>query len=166
MKTITKIDTKIEGNKITITGELVDVKFPDMVAQRMTVGHFVSTNPHRPRQCRATNQAFMVERHGAEGFAWPLDEFVALALEVDPKLSDAPLIHKNPTVTDLLLDCKTETDASKQWQVSDDGTNWTNLDKELTPDNRPQPGKHYRVVLTNKSGQSASKSFKTPMEVA
>lgn len=156
MKTLVKVQTKVEGKQVTITGELMDVQFPAHVAQRMSVGHFVSTNPHRPRRCMATNHAFILERHGADGFAIPLDEFVAIGLEIDPKLSDAPLIQKHPTEADMILECKTETPAKQQWQVSDDGKTWNDLESVPTT---PQPGKHYRVVLTNQSGSTESKSF-------
>jgi hypothetical protein len=161
MKTLVRLNTKIDGNKVTITGELMDIQFPDVHAQRMTVGHFVSTNPHRPRMCRATNHAFMIERHGADGVAIPIDEFVAMALAIDPKLSDKPLIHKHPTFSDLVLECKSETEAKEQWQESTDGVTWTSIE---TPQVgfKGEPGRQYRVELTNQSGTSVSDTIRVP----
>lgn len=162
MKTIVKTNTVIEGNKITITGELMDAKFPEVVARRMSVGHFVSTNPHRPRHCRATNHAFMVERNGAEGFAFPLDEFVAVALSVDPKLSDAPLIHGHPNAINDILECKSETATTTVWQQSTDGKEWQDIADEQLKSFMPLAGGLYRAKVTNDSGTSFSRVISIP----
>jgi hypothetical protein len=162
MKTLTKINTKVDGNKVTITGELIDVNFPVVVAQRQTIGHRVLTNPHRPRMCRATNHAFMVERHGADGFAIPVDEMVQIALAVDPKLSDPPVIGKHPTAADLILECKTESTASQKYQVSDDNKNWSDVALDKNGKFTPETGKYYHCVVSNLSGETPSNSFKVP----
>lgn len=138
----------------------MDVTFPAVVSQRMTVGHFSTTNPHRPRMCRATNHAFLVERFNADGFAIPLGEMVQMALAVDPKLSDPPVIGKHPTEVDMILECKTESATNQKFQVSDDDKTWVDVTLDENGKFTPEPGKFYRCVVSNISGETPSNSFK------
>ena len=160
MKIIKNISVNIDGNKVSITGELDDVKFPAIVAQRHSVGHFPSTNPHKPRRCLATNHGFMVERYGADGFLFPMDEFAALAIQCDPKLADAPVVSLKKEGDDLSALVNTETDHKLQWQESLDGTTWSDIEPGADGKVKTKPGLHYKAIAINLTG-TQSKSIKS-----
>lgn len=157
MKALSKLETKVEGNKITITGELVDVTFPAVVAQRHnTIFHPVNGHPSKPRQLQSNSHGFIVTRKGSDGILFPKDEMVAVACEIDCKLSDVPVFSEHPccerltgkVVSELPVEAKIE-------QLGDDGKTWSEV-TEADEKFKGEKGKNYRCVVSNKNGSTVS----------
>lgn len=155
MKAIHSLVTKIVGNKITITGEIMDVSFPGFIGQRNTIMHNVLGNPSKPRHMQINSHGALVTRHGTDGVLFPKDELISVMIEVDNKLTDAPLFQVHPS-KDSLTSAKviSELPMTGVHQQSDDGKTWTDI--KLEKDFKPKPGKHYRMVARNKCGETCS----------
>ena len=124
MKAICRLKTKIDGNKITITGDIIDVTAPLLVAQRHTIPHPVNGHPSKPRHFQANTHGLAILRHGADGVLFPKDELASVALEIDSKLTDVPVFTKHPTKDDLKGQVISELPATGKIQTSADGKRW------------------------------------------
>jgi hypothetical protein len=157
MKAITKVKTNISGNQITITGELMDFTPHPIQSQRVTQLHFVSTNPQKPRHIVAGSEGLFIKRHGSDGVCFPRDEMIALALEIDQTLTDAPRATI-PLTADLKPGFKTEIPATIEWfESADEGKTWSAI-----PTPSKQPGAWIKCVATNKQGSTESNIHKFP----
>lgn len=162
MKALVKTVTKVEGNKITITGELMDVTFPDVVAQRHnTMHHPVAGHPSKPRHIQSNSHGFVLLRKGSNGVLFPKDEMVAIALEIDSKLTDVPVFVEHPCHGNLAGKVVSEIKATAKIQESDDGETWTDV-KSAGAKFKGASGKHYRCVATNKNGDTLSNPVELP----
>jgi hypothetical protein len=159
MKAITKTNTVVTGNSITITGELVDVTFPQIIGQRHSIHHNVNGLTHKPRQLQATTHGIMVKRHGANGFLFPKDEFAAVAIEVDGSLTDAPVFVQPLSPSNLNGVVRSEFPVTAVIQQSDDGKTWTDVPNDDV-NFSGEKGKWYRCIATNKIGSTTSNSIK------
>lgn len=160
MKALVKMDTKVDGNKFTITGEIMDVNFPNIIAQRVTIHHPAITDTAKPRQVQATSHGIVVVRHGSAGVLLPQDEIVSALLEIDSTLTDPPVFEQHPTADNIAGKIKSEIPVAAMIQHSDDGKTWTDTDLKL--DSTIPCGKHYRVVAANKCGKSESNPVHIP----
>lgn len=156
MKAISQIVTKIEGDNITIIGKLVNVTAPLYVAQRTTIHHPVNGVMVKPRRVEVNNHGVMVMRHGAVGVLLPIDEMVAVAIEVDNTLTDAPVFEEHPTVENPTGKIRSELNASGTIQESDDGEKW----KDISDAKKLETGKYYRCVVKNPRGETISNVVK------
>ncbi len=161
MKALCKLTTTVTGNKFTITGELIDVNFPAIVAQRVTISHAVAGHPQKPRHIQLTSHGLLVRRVGSDGVLLPQDELASVMVEIDSKLSDVPVFDAHPTLDDLLGSVKSEIATTAEVQVSDDGKAWTCI-KDFKAGTKPEAGKFYRCVATNKNGSVASNAVHIP----
>ena len=160
MKAIVKLNTVVDGNKITITGELMDITFPDIVAQRHnTVMHPVSGHPSKPRHIQTNTHGFVVLRKGSDGILFPKDEMVAVALEIDSKLTDVPAFVEHPTPENLAGNIVSEIPATAKLQHSIDGKTWEDV-PNADINFKGEIGKHYRCVANNKNGDAISNPVK------
>jgi hypothetical protein len=162
MKALVRTNTVVDGKKVTITGELIDVTFPDMVAQRHnTMLHPVNGHPSKPRHIQSNSHGFLVLRKGSDGILFPKDEMVAIGLEIDSKLTDVPVFVEHPTKENLSGKVISEIASTGKIQQSDDGKTWTDVggaDSNL----KGESGKHYRCVASNKNGETASNPVHIP----
>jgi hypothetical protein len=161
MKAITQLVTKVEGDTITITGKLMDANFPLIVGQRQTIHHHVAGNRSKPRRIENNTHGVCVLRSGSDGVLIPKDELVSVMLEIDSKLTDAPFFEAHPNANSITGKIKSEIPLTAKIQQSDDGKTWAdvpNADKDF----KPESGKHYRCVASNKTGETASNSFQVP----
>jgi len=160
MKAICKLETKVDGNKITIAGEIIDVTWPLFVGQRHTVLHPVEGNPHHPRHIQINSHGVLVSRNGkTDGVLFPKDELAAVMLEVDEKLTDAPKFVQHPTAENLTTaKAQSEIKAHVKYQHSPDGETWE--DVAMDGNFKPEMGKHYRCIATSKAGETSSNIVK------
>jgi hypothetical protein len=162
MKALSKTSTVVDGNKVTITGELVDVAFPAIVAQRHnTIRHHVSGHPSKPRHLQSNSHGFLVTRKGSDGILFPNDELVAIGVEIDSKLTDVPVFVEPPTNGNLFGRVVSEIPFTSKLQESDDGKAWSDVqgaDSNFAGD----AGKFYRCISTNKNGDATSNPVKIP----
>jgi hypothetical protein len=156
MKAICKTQTKVEGNKITITGELIDVTEPLFHAQRFCIQHPVNGLMKHPRQIQANSNGVMVKRPGADGVLFPKDEMAAIAIEIDRKLTSAPMFVAHPHQANETGTVRSEIPLTARIESSADGKTWT----EIPLGTKHEKGKFYRCVAVNDSGETASNHFK------
>jgi len=162
MRALVKLEAKVDGNKVTITGELVDAEIPAMVAQRHnTIHHPVNGHPSKPRHLQSNSLGFIVTRKGACGVLFPKDEMVALACEIDCKLSDIPVFGVQPNCECLAGKVISELPVTGKIESSDDGNTWTEV---VGADDKfkGEAGKFYRCVVTNKNGTTTSNPVQIP----
>ena len=161
MKTITNIKStySIESGKITMTADVVDKPYGFPV-QQVTIGNMVATNPRIPRHVQISPEALFVKRFGADNVAFDLNELVDVALAVDRKLGDAPVIQIQPTPESLKVAVITETEPRYQWQVSDDGKSWSDVPAANFDSFTGESGKFYQCVIVNSSGRTVSNMTK------
>jgi len=62
----------------------------------------------------------------------------------------------------LILECKTESTTNQKFQVSDDNVTWSDVVLDEKGKFTPEPGKYYRCVVSNVSGETPSNSFMVP----
>ena len=161
MKTLTNTKTVVEGNKVTITAEIIDYSF-GMPCQAVTVGHGSATNIHHPRHVQISNEALFVKRMGnhvikkAE-LAWLIDELVDIFINIEPGLTDAPVFMQQPKPDSLAaIVVNSELPYTVLWEWSPDGkTDWTTADKAAIPD-----GAFHRCTATNAAGSTLSNVVK------
>jgi hypothetical protein len=163
MKAITETKTTVDAQgNITITGKIIDVTFPDVVAQRHnTILHSVNGHPSKPRHFQSNTHGFIFKRKGCDGVLFPINEMVAVGLEIDSKLTDVPSFTAHPTKDNLAGTVVSEIPATAKIQHSDDGKTWTDIqsaDGKVTP----VAGKFYRCVATNKNGDAVSNTVHFP----
>src|ERR1035437_6629879 len=155
MKAIVKTITTVEGNKITITGELIDVAPSSLIAQRNTIMHPVNGKFSHPRHFQNNSHGMMILRNGTDGVLFPKDEMVAVALEIDSKLTDAPVFSIRPSIDSLTGKVASEIPVTAKIQHSDDGKDWTDVEK-ADANFKGESGKFYRCIATNKNGSTVS----------
>jgi hypothetical protein len=118
MKKITNTKAEVKGNKITITGDIIDVapgefKFP---AQQVTIG-YETIGRHR-RHVQISSDAVFVKTPDAIA-AIPLNELIAISSAIEPKTSPKPWFSKMPTTGALTVEFSSEIEPSLQWKWSD-----------------------------------------------
>ncbi len=162
MKAICKLVTKVDGNKLTITGELMEVNFPAIVGQRSTMLHPVNGHPSHPRHYQANSQGFIVKRKGANGVLFPKDEMVSVAIEIDNQLTGVPIFTAQPQIGNLVGTVVSEIPVQAKIQESTDGKSWSDI-PSADQNFKGEQGKHYRCIATNKVGSTTSKPVHIPI---
>lgn len=158
MKAITNTQTTISGDTITIVGKLVDFKRNPIQAQKVSVLQHVQTNPHKPRRAMLGSEGFIVERHGSQGFCFPLAEMAAVAIEADISLTDAPRFDKHPGLKETTT-VSSELPATVRWmQSADEGATWA----EVPQPRDGAPGTWLKAVASNKAGSTDSATLIFP----
>ena len=155
MKSIVRTITTVDGNKITITGELIDVAPPSLIAQRNTIMHPVNGKFSHPRHFQNNSHGIMILRNGTDGVLFPKDEMVAVALEIDSKLTDAPIFSIHPSGDSLTGKVASEIPVTAKIQHSEDGKDWVDVEN-AGADFKGKSGKFYRCIATNKNGSTIS----------
>lgn len=153
MKTITNLKTTVEGNKVTITGEIIDRDFR-MPAQQVTVPQNSPHNPRFIRHCQLSSEAFFIKFVG-EAVAFILDELADVACEINPKLTWAPVLKQ---AADLTVEINSELEPTIQWQSSTDGKEWKDiagataakLDRAIVP----KEAKLVKAIAKSEAGQT------------
>jgi hypothetical protein len=171
MKTISNASVKIsdDGKSVTITAELVDAPWSEMLTTRVTHPHLNPDNIKHVRHVQSSNAAVFV-RHGCHALAVPNDVFVAIAAAIEPKTSFPPVFKQGtvPPTVEVISECC----VSFQWQVSDDAfpkaakpdvapepAVWTDIEGQTTntiDETKVAKGKWVRVIATNASGSTIS----------
>ena len=94
-----------------------------------------------------------------------VDDFIALAVAAEPKLSWPPIFTKFPqSVTIKSCESATftievaigELPTTYQWQFSLEGKGWTNVEGQTTPKLSATVAGQYRCVATNDSGSTST----------
>lgn len=129
MKTLTNLKIKVDGNKATIECDIVDKQFLHP-SQQTTVGHLADDNLTWARHIQLSQEAVFVKRIGCGGMAIPVEDLVAIAPFVEPRLTWAPKMEE-PKGDDLNIRVAfvSELKVKLQWQISDDGKEgWTDIE--------------------------------------
>lgn len=163
MKAICKLKTVITGNQVTITGELVDVTAPLIIGQRSTIMHPVQGNQSNPRHMQVNSHGFVFKRNGSDGVLFPKDEMASVALEIDNKLTDAPVFLAHPTVENLMsAKAISEIDMTGETHESADGGKTWNKIPDPDAGFKGTPGNQYRFAAKNNNGISYSEAVEIP----
>jgi len=157
MKTLTNTKTTVTGNKITITADIVDKKFPFPV-QQVTVGYLNPDNIRWPRHIQLSNDACFIKAFG-NGFAISTDDLVNIAAQVEPKTSFPPLFKK--ITPEYKVEISSELHPDLQWEVSDklQGAPWTKVEgqtSESLDKSKVKAGQFVRCVATSDAGSLIS----------
>ena len=89
MKTVTFDKIEVVGDKVTITGTVVEKDFTQRT-QQQTVHDIPKSNPDWIRHVQISNQAVFVKRFGQKSFAIDNCNFTKLAESVEPDLLPPP----------------------------------------------------------------------------
>lgn len=158
MKAIHSLVTVVKGDTITITGKIMDVTFPMFVGQRSTIMHPVNGNMNHPRHLQVNTHGAMMTRNGnGIGVLFPKDELASVLMEVDSRLTNAPVFLSHPDSKNPIGNPISELPLTATIQESKDGEIWT--DVKNPKKFKPVSGKHYRCKASNSVGESHSKSF-------
>ena len=153
MKSIQKCTFNIaaDGKSGTMAFEIVDAPFNRLLISRNTHNHSNPDATKHPRHIQSSNEAVFVFSRMI-GFFIPNKCIAQLAAAVEPKTTFAPVFKKDGTVA-------SEIPVTYQWQVSDDGKTWTNINGETNPTVDAadiKPGQWTRCIATNANGSTTS----------
>ena len=154
MKCIKKLKATISNGKITITGDIAE-EYYGFPAQQVSVSAVSKDNLGWSRQAQISQEAFFVKRLGSI-VAIPIEEWLPVAIQLEPKLTWPPLFSKQPTDTSLMIEVNSEIEPSLKWQVSDDGKTWADAESVASP----VSGKFYRCVASTVAGETISEEIK------
>lgn len=172
---------KVDGNQVTLTGELSEYTPFNLPGQQTTVENHPPGNKQWSRAIQLTENVVMVMRHKAKTVALDIKTWAEkFAPILEPSLTWAPRITRQPAATPptkdkpevrLEVEATSEVSAQKyQWQVSEDGNNFTDCaggnDSALVINSSPlAPGSlFYRCSVTNESGTSYSNATSIEIE--
>jgi len=109
-----KVTVSADGKSGSMTFDIVDQQYTPFLIQRVTVGHLNPLNLRHPRHVQISEEAVFVKAFG-NGFAFPLDDIVAVATAIEPKTSFAPVFQKN--TNPLVAQVASELNPDFQWEV-------------------------------------------------
>lgn len=163
MKTLANIKTIVsqDGKSVTITGDIVDKNYNMILVRRVTVGHLNRQNMRHIRHIQVSDQAVFT-KYCADGFAWELDDLVAIAAQINPKTSFAPVISN--VKGSLQVSIASELPSTLQWQLCADKrltktSVWTAIAEATQPTlaaTDSMKGNWVRCQATNAVGTSFS----------
>lgn len=158
MKTIT-LTKQPDGSFKIDFGEMT----PTMPLHPRTVGHSFEINRAWTHHVQIDENWLFVKRPRRAMVAIHLDEIVNLALLAEPMLSHPPIFNKQPTADDLTVETASKLDGAKhQWQKSDDGKTWQNIDGQDSTSLTDKGHKHVRCIASNAAGQTISDPCQLP----
>lgn len=157
MKKLTNVVANVVNGKLTITADVVEAdkseyRFP---IQRVTVGYLNPDNLKWPRHIQLSGEAFFVKAYGA-AMVISHDDIVKIAAAAEPKTSFAPVLKQS---NDLNGENISELPVSYQWQVSENGTDWTDIPTGINAvldSTNLIKGQLVRLVATNAAGSTVS----------
>ena len=149
------------GNIIVVPGE----ETPMAPAQQVTVRHVSPLNPGWVRNVQLTNEFVLIKKHGCPPTGIHVDDLIALANAVQPKLSWPPVFSSQPRLADGVLSVELVSelpDLKLQWQTSSDGATWNNIQSADKLSCSTTVAGLYRCIAENGAGQTISEpiSFK------
>ena len=159
MKTITFKNEN--GQVIVDTGE----ETPGQPTQQITINHTSPLNLRWTRNIQLSNEFLFVKRYGCPAVGMHVDDFIALAVAAEPKLSWPPVFTKFPQSTTIKSGESAtftievsigELPTTYQWQTSVDGKTWLNIDGQTTQTVTVKDSGWYRCVATNDSGSTST----------
>jgi len=159
MKTITFKNEN--GQIIVTTGE----ETPSQPTQQITIGHISPLNLRWARNIQVSNEFIFVKRYGSPVVGMHVDDFMALAVAAEPKLSWPPVFTKFPqtqtikageSATLVIEVAKGELETKYQWQSSKDGKAWADIAGEISTSLTTKTPVQYRCVATNGSGSTST----------
>jgi hypothetical protein len=162
MKTLTKTKTVVNGNDVTITGKLADMRY-EIPVQRVTVGYMSGDNSRWIRHIQLSNEAVFVKAFG-NGFAVENSSLVEIAGAIEPKTSFAPILKK-PIGENLTAEISSELNPDFQWQKSASvaaGAAWSDIEgcNSISLDRAAvEPGTFVRCVASSEAGTMVSNPF-------
>lgn len=172
MKILTNAKTVVstDGKSVTITAEIVDEPWNEMLVSRTTHGFLNPNHQGHPRHVQSSNAAIFC-RHRGFTVALPNDVWVAIAAAIDPNTSFAPLFK--PGTVPPNIETISESPVTFQWQVSENA--FPQAEKQQTPppptvwsdipgqtaasldESTLKDGQWIRCVATNATGSTISK---------
>lgn len=162
MKILKNIQVSIASGKVTITGDAVEAEkyqFANPV-QQVTIGYLNPLNMQWPRHCQLSHEAFFVKAFG-NGVGIMLDDLVKIAALIEPKTSFPPK-SKGKLDNTLTVEFDSELNPSLQWQQSDDGLTWENIEGATTnvlDKTKIGIGKVVRCVASSEAGATATNTI-------
>lgn len=157
MKSITNLKATISGDQITISGKIEEWQ-PSLRVQQVTIGHASPHNPSWIRHVQISDSDFIVSRM-MNGLTVNLDEWMDIAIQVEPKLASVPTFVKQPTKDNLSVVADSETPIDYQWSGSLDGNSFKFIDGETTSTldkTKIETNKFVICSVKNASGQTDS----------
>ena len=144
------------------TGE----EWPSAPAQQVTIRHQTPLHPGWVRNIQLSDQFVFVKKHGSPVVGLHVDDLIAAAVAVEPKLSFPPLFTEFPiSITVKAGDSSTMSvkvsselpDLKYQWQFSTalDST-WVNVDGATSDSEVFKDAGFYRCVATNGAGETTT----------
>jgi hypothetical protein len=174
MKTLSNPLITITGNKLTLTADIVDQQFNQILTTRVSHGHVHGEHHRHKRDIQSSSEAVFV-KYGCHGaFALTNDFLIQCAAEVEPRTSFAPVFKEGSSPKGVAV--ISETSAQFQWQVSDDPTPkavkdhtppppavWTDIPgatKDSLDEAAVKKGQWVRCVAVNATGKTISQPAK------
>lgn len=119
MKTLSQIQTKVDGDSFTITGKIIEKEFSHFLVRRVTIGHINPDNRTHVRHLQISDEAIFVKLPNTKfGLAITPDDLVGIATAIEPKTSFCPVFKKSGEP--LTVEIASELSPDFQWQVSDE----------------------------------------------
>jgi len=163
MKSLTnsKATVSPDGRSVTITADIVDKDYSLILAQRVSIGYLNRKNMRHPRLVQLSNEAIFVKAYG-ERFAFDFEDLIAIATQVNPKTSFAPVF--GDSTSPLAVNAISELPVTYQWQFTDvnnprKDTAWIDVagGTSATLAAGSVPAKNWvRCVATNAAGTKTS----------
>jgi hypothetical protein len=149
--------SKITGNTIEfVCGD----ETPRIPMQQVTIPHFSPNNRGWMRQIQISNEFLMIKRPGCPTVGIHVDDIINLAIAAESKLSWPPVFIGQPaknSLGELTVSVSSElTDVSYQWQSSEDGKEWKDIDGQRGTGFSDTGFKFVRCVATNGAGSTFS----------
>jgi hypothetical protein len=159
MKTITF--KSHEGNAILTSGE----KIPMQPTRLVTVHNSAVLNPQWVRNLQLSSEFVFIKRYGSPTVGVHVDDLIALAIAIEPKLSWPPLF-KNPPQSQSIKAGETASlsietvselpDVTYQWQSSPDNVTWTDIKDSVSSSLAGIGEGFYRCVATSAAGSAST----------
>jgi hypothetical protein len=157
MKTIT-FKPSSDGKGIVVgNGEAT----PAQPTQQWGVPHVSPVNPKWVRRIEVNQEFIFLKRYGCPVVGMKIEDFVSLAIAVEPLLSFAPVFTRFPqsgfAPASLSVEFISElSPATYQWQSSADGKTWADIPNQTSATLEVTQSGQYRCVATNAVGSTST----------
>lgn len=115
MKTLTNYKITVTGDKLTLTADIVEQQFNQILTSRVSHGHLNPDHQHHHRHIQSSSEAIFV-KHMGHGFALSNDFVAALASVVEPRTAFAPIFKHSSTPNKV--EVVSESPVALQWQTA------------------------------------------------